>query len=116
MTKREKLNYIMETYGKDETVKEFVDHEIELLDNKAKSNEKRKEKKAKEFAEIEDKIMTVFSDEDFGIGITVTEIESELNYEYTKQKLTPRVNALVEKGKLVRGTYKRTPVFSAPKN
>lgn len=117
MTKREKLNYIMETYGvNDETVKEFCDHEIELLDNKAKSNEKRKEKKAKEFAEIEDKIMTVFSDEDFGIGITVTEIESELNYEYTKQKLTPRVNALVEKGKLVRDTYKRTPVFSAPKN
>jgi len=111
MTKREKLNYIMETYGKDETVKEFVDHEIELLDNKAKSNEKRKEKKAKEFAEIESKIMGVF-EENKNTPITVTEIESELDYEYTKQKITPRVNALVKKGFLVRNTFKRTPVFS----
>ncbi len=111
MTKREKLNYIMETYGNDETVKEFCDHEIELLDNKAKSNEKRKEKKAKEFAEIENKILDVFSN-NVGTPITVSEIESELDYEYTKQKLTPRVNALVEKGAIVKGFYKRQPVFT----
>ena len=110
MTKREKLNYIMETYGKDEMVKEYVDHEIELLDNKAKSNEKRKEKKAKEFAEIENKIMEVFKD-NVGVPITVTEIESELDYEYTKQKLTPRVNNLALNGAITKTTYKRQPVF-----
>lgn len=110
MTKREKLNYIMETYGKDETVKEFVDHEIELLDNKAKSNEKRKEKKAKEFAEIESKIMGVF-EENKNTPITVSELECELDNEFTKQKLTPRVNALVKKGFIERTVYKRTPVF-----
>lgn len=110
MTKREKLNYFMETYGTDEIVSEYVAHEVELLDNKAKSNEKRKEKKAKEFAEIENKIMSVFED-NVGVPITVTEIESELDYEYTKQKITPRVNALVKKGTLTRNTIKRTPVF-----
>lgn len=110
MTKREKLNYIMETYGKDETVKEFVDHEIELLDNKAKSNEKRKAKKAEENSHIENEIMEVFKDNK-GVAITVTEIESELDYKYTKQKLTPRVNALVGKGSLERKYYKRQPVF-----
>lgn len=110
MTKREKLNYIMETFGTDKVVSEYVTHEIELLNNKAKSNEKRKERKAKEFAEIEDKIMAVFSDNK-GTPITVSELECELNGEYTKQKLTPRVNALVEKGSIVRTTFKRTPVF-----
>ena len=110
MTKREKLNYFMETYGNDEIVSEYVAHEVELLDNKAKSNEKRKEKKAKEFAEIEGKIMEVFNDNK-GVPITVTEIESELDYEYTKQKLTPRVNALAVKGAITKTTYKRQPVF-----
>ena len=110
MTKREKLNYIMETFGNDEIVKEYVAHEVELLDNKAKSNEKRKAKKAEENAHIENEIMEVFTDNK-GIAITVTEIESELNYKYSKQKLTPRVNALVTNGSLVRDTYKRQPVF-----
>lgn len=100
----------METYGKDETVKEFVDHEIELLDNKAKSNEKRKAKKAEENALIEDEIMVVFKD-NVNTPITVTEIESELDFKYSKQKITPRVNALVKKGLVVRNTFKRTPVF-----
>lgn len=110
MTKREKLNYIMETFGTDEIVSEYVAHEVELLDNKAKSNEKRKEKKAKEFAEIENEIMGVFT-ENKKVPITVSELACELDYKYTKQKLTPRVNSLVEKGSLVRDTFKRTPVF-----
>ena len=110
MTKREKLNYFMETYGNDEIVSEYVAHEVELLDNKAKSNEKRKAKKAEENAHIENEIMEVFS-ANVGTPITVSEIESELDYKYTKQKLTPRVNALVGKGVIKRETYKRTPVF-----
>lgn len=111
MTKREKLNYFMETYGNDEIVSEYVAHEVELLDNKAKSNEKRKAKKAEENAHIENEIMEVFS-ANVGTPITVSELESELDYKYTKQKITPRVSALVSKGFLVRGLYKRQPVFT----
>lgn len=110
MTKREKLNYIMETFGNDEIVKEYVAHEVELLDNKAKSNEKRKAKKAEENAHIENEIMEVFKD-NANTPITVTEIESELDFKYSKQKITPRVNALVKSGYIVRNTFKRTPVF-----
>ena len=111
MTKREKLNYIMETFGNDEIVSEYVAHEVELLDNKAKSNEKRKAKKAEENAHIENEIMEVFKDNK-GIAITVTELECELDNKYTKQKLTPRVNALVSKGAISRSVYKRQPVFT----
>ena len=100
----------METFGNDEIVKEYVAHEVELLDNKAKSNEKRKAKKAEENAHIENEIMEVFKDNK-GVAITVTEIESELDFKYSKQKITPRVNALVKKGSLTRNTIKRTPVF-----
>ena len=34
MTKRETLNYIIENYGKDEIVKAFATHELELIDKK----------------------------------------------------------------------------------
>ena len=114
MTKREKLNYFMETYGNDEIVSEYVAHEVELLDNKAKSNEKRKAKKAEENAHIENEILEVFKD-NVEVPITVTEIESELDGKYTKQKLTPRVNALVEKGFVERNTYRRQPIFTMHK-
>ena len=100
----------METFGNDEIVKEYVAHEVELLDNKAKSNEKRKAKKAEENAHIEDEIMVIFKD-NANTPITVSDLESELDYKYTKQKLTPRVKALVEKGSIVRDTYKRQPIF-----
>ena len=100
----------METFGNDEIVKEYVAHEVELLDNKAKSNEKRKAKKAEENAHIEDEIMVIFK-ENPNTPITVSELASELDYKYTKQKLTPRVKALVEKSVLARHTFKRQPVF-----
>ena len=111
MTKREKLNYFMETYGNDEIVSEYVAHEVELLDNKAKSNEKRKAKKAEENAKLEKEILGVF-ESNIETPITVTEIECELDYKYTKQKITPRVNALVSKGTIERNTVRRQPVFT----
>lgn len=111
MTKREVLNYIKETYKEDATVQEYVEHEIELLDNKVKSNEKRKERRAEEQAEMENQILKIL--EDVNVA-TATEIADEFGVKF--QKVTPRLKALVLQGKIEKSTKGKNTYFSVKRD
>ncbi len=97
MTKREYLDYFMEKFGTDENVKAYVEHEKELLANKAKSNEQRKANKIAENKALEDKIFELLSSVDLA---TATEIGAE--FKLTSQRVTPRLTAMVNDGRIVR--------------
>ena len=70
ITKRDTLNYLIETYANDTRVVEFAKHEIELLDNKNSS--KKPSVSATENVEIANKIVEILKDNDK--LMTVTEI------------------------------------------
>ena len=106
MTKREVLNYIKETYKEDATIQEYVKHEIELLDNKVNSNEKRKERRAEEQAEMENQIYEILKEVKVA---TATEIADELGVKF--QKVTPRLKALVTQGKVEKSTKGKSTYF-----
>lgn len=73
LTKREVLNYLIENYGKDETVDMFARHEIELLDRK---NSNRKDKSNDEDIKLTDMIINAMKDmsSDEKTQFTITEI------------------------------------------
>ena len=107
MTKREVLNYIKETYKEDATIQEYVKHEIELLDNKVKSNEKRKERRAEEQAEMENQILEILKEVNVA---TATEIADEIGVKF--QKVSPRLKALILRGEVEKSTKGKNTYFS----
>ena len=70
ITKRDTLNYLIETYGNDTRVVEFARHEIELLDNKNSS--KKPSVSATENVEIANKLVEVLKASEK--PLTITEI------------------------------------------
>ena len=107
MTKREVLNYIKETYKEDATIQEYVKHEIELLDNKVKSNEKRKERRAEEQAEMENQILEILREVNVA---TATEIADEIGVKF--QKVSPRLKALILRGEVEKSTKGKNTYFN----
>jgi len=59
LTNREVLNYLIETYGKDEIVSKYANHQLELLDRK---NSNRKDKSNDEDIKLTDMIINVMKD------------------------------------------------------
>lgn len=107
MTKKEVLNYLKETYKEDATVQEYVAHEIELLENKAKSNERRKAQKKADQAEMEEKIYKVLSEVSVA---TAKEIADEIGVKF--QQVTPRLTAMVNDGRANRRVEGKNVFFS----
>lgn len=73
LTNREVLNYLIETYGKDEIVSKYATHQLELLDRK---NSNRKDKSNDEDIKLTDMIINAMKDmaTDEKTQFTVTEI------------------------------------------
>ena len=70
ITKRDTLNYLIETYANDTRVVEFAKHEIELLDNKNSS--KKPSVSATENVEIANKLVEILKASEN--AMTITEI------------------------------------------
>ena len=99
MTKREVLNYVIDTYATDEVLVAYAKHEIELLDKKGAN--KTETKTQKENAKIMENIVAIFR--------TITEPISikDFSEKYpeiaiSNQKMTALFTKLVNTGTLKR--------------
>lgn len=110
MTKREVYELIKETvkgFENEEFIAEFCDKEIELLDKKNASNEKRKEKRKAENKALDNQIITILQEVETA---TCKEIADELGLSF--QKVTPRLTELENNGVVTREITKKVPFFS----
>ena len=102
LTNREVLNYLIETYGKDEIVSKYATHQLELLDRK---NSNRKDKSNDEDIKLTDMIINAMKDMSNSekTQFTITEILNHATLkdyvcESTKKVLSnPKVTALLRK-------------------
>lgn len=93
---------VVEAAGREDLVA-FVDGRVALLNKKSSSKSKASEAKAAENAELEETILGALSE----VGaMTVSEIAETLNHEYTPQKLTSRITAMVNDGRVIREKIK----------
>ena len=92
---------VVEAAGREDLVA-FVDGRVALLNKKSNSKSKASEAKAAENAGLEETILDVLSD----TGMTVSEVAEALNHEYTPQKLTSRITAMVNDGRVIREKVK----------
>lgn len=109
VTKKEMfLKAIAET--KDEDLKAFFNHEIELLDRKAERSANATRKPTKNQIaneEIKSNILDYIKE----VGdVTIAMIKD--HFDLSSQKVTPLVNALVDEGKAVKTVDKRVAHYS----
>lgn len=113
MTKREKFNALLEIaeVKSNPTLKEFIEHELELLEKKNASKSTTMTKEQKANAELKDKIVEEMQD---GKQYTITDMLKELPCcaELTNQKVSSLVRQLVADNVLVRIEDKRKAYFS----
>lgn len=109
MTKVQMFNAIKEVEGLTPAMVEFIDHEIELLNNK--SANKKATKTQEENVEIKAVIKSVLTAE----GATVTEIQSknEVLSNLSNQRVSALLRQLVEAGEAVKTTDKKKSYFAA---
>ena len=101
MTKREVINAMLknEVITSNKDWKEFLDHEIELLNKKAESRKNAQTKAQKENAELKAEVLPYVTAE----GATVTEILARVGSEkiVTSQKMTAVLKALEVDGSVI---------------
>jgi len=108
ITKRDRYTEILNYVADDEELTKFVEHEIELIDNRAEAEKVRRAKKAKEVDALSEAILNQIP-EDF---ITVDELTEAVRtiegYEdVTRNKITSRVGKFVEARKVMKGMIKQ---------
>lgn len=103
MTNKEKFAMVIEAIKGNENeamLKEFLENEIAKIEKREASAEKRKAQKLEANAEMEAKILEIMLD--VNQIVTVKEIANELGVSF--QKITPRMTALLNTGKVKRTT------------
>lgn len=109
-TKKDMFNEILNSHDLTEAQRDFIKHEIELLDKKSAGN--RKPTKTQVANEgIKADIVNSMVD---GERYTVTELikSNEALADYSNQKISALVGQLVKDGKVVRSTEKGKTYFS----
>jgi len=96
LTNREVLNYLLETYGKDEIVSVYANHQLELLDRK---NSNRKDKSNEEDIKLTDMIINAIKDmsSDTKAQFTITEI---LNHDTLKDYVCENTGKVLSNSKV----------------
>lgn len=96
LTNREVLNYLIETYGKDEIVSKYATHQLELLDRK---NSNRKDKSNDEDIKLTDMIINAMKDmsSDEKAQFTITEI---LNHATLKDYICENTGKVLSNSKV----------------
>ena len=108
MTKKDMFNAIKAVEGLSQEMKDFIDHEIELLEKK--SSNKKATKTQEENVEIKAEIKAVLTAE----GATVTEIQSrsEILSNLSNQRVSALLRQLIDAGEVVKTTDKKKSYFA----
>lgn len=110
VTKKDMFNAIItmaEELGR-EDVKEFAEHELELLAKRNSADSKAKQAKAAENAALADKIVEFLAGQDKGIA----PLEIATAVGISTQKASPILRGLVDDGRLTVTTEKRKNFYS----
>ena len=107
MTKKQYFGVLLELVKGNEDLENFINHEIELLEKKSTSGTKTKNQVENESIKVE--ILNAL--QEFGKGVTVTEIMGKVAY--SNQKLSALLKQLVEENKVERVEEKRKVFFKA---
>ena len=108
MTKIEKYEALMNKYNLEKEDKDFLVHEIELLKAKKANKKPTKEQEANEKLKAE--IIKVLGTNRHTVS-AVWKSKAEWLAEYSNQKFSALMNALVDEGKLGKVTDKRVSYF-----
>lgn len=110
MTKKEMFGFIAEAMSDNESVVEFCNHEIELLERKASKSGSTKTQK--ENVAIMDSILECLGT--VGKPVTITEFQSACPEmaQFSNQKLSALLKKLVDGGKVVKTIDKKKSFFS----
>lgn len=110
VTKRDMFNFIKDSMADNQSVVDFCNHEIELLDRKASKSGSTKTQKENEV------IMTsiVKSLKSVGCPVTITEFQSKCPEmaNFSNQKLSALLKKLVDKGTVTKTVDKKKSYFS----
>ena len=110
LTKRDVLNYMIETYSKDEKVVEYATHEIELLDKKA--SYKGETKVQKENVAIMETIVETLGKLAKPSRIADIQGANETLSTLSNQKMSALLKKLVDNKTIVKTTDKKITYFS----
>ena len=108
MTKIEKYEALMNKYDLEKEDKDFLVHEIELLKAKKLNKKPTKEQEANEKLKAE--ILKVIGGNRVTVS-TVWKSKEKWLLEYSNQKFSALMNAMVDEGKLGKLTDKRVSYF-----
>ena len=110
LTKRDVLNYMINTYSNDEMVVAYATHEIELLDNKKVSRTETKTQKAN--AEL--KVVIVDTLNNLAKPVRITELQNANPQlaELSNQKISALLKQLVDSKEVVKTIEKKIAYFS----
>ena len=112
VTKKMKFEALIEKYGMTGEDKEFLMHEIELI--KAKAANKKPTKVQEENEALKAEILEVIGDKALTVS-TVWKSKDEWILNYSNQKFSALMNAMVEDGILTKTTEKRVSYFAKAK-
>lgn len=108
LTKRQMFAQIKDKYPLTEAEVAFIDHEIDLLEKKNTSGERKPTATQKANEGIKESILVVLED---GEKKTVTDIVKAIDGEYTNQKISALMRQLVEDNKVEKIVEKRKSYF-----
>lgn len=104
-TKREFFGELREIVKENAELVAFIDHEVELLDNK--KGKSGVTKTQKENAEIKENLLAEMTNFDKAMTISEMQAESDLMAKYSNQKLSALLKQMVENDKTVVKTVEK---------
>lgn len=107
ITKRENFEAILELVKDNEELTAFVQHEIELIDNRTAKHKEYRAKKAAEGDALMEAVFETLGDEFVTVDAITEAINATEGYEdITKGKVVARLTKLVNAGRAERGDIK----------
>ena len=113
LTKVEKFNMVLEMVKDNEMLKEFIEHELELLANKRVGSDKAKAKSNAENEKLKADLLVALRE--YGKPVTVSDFHDNSPSAVamlSTSKLTHLLTKLKEEGKVVRTEVKKRPYYS----
>ena len=113
LTKKDKFNMVLELVKDNPTLKEFIEHELELLENKKSGSDKAKAKKDAETEKLKADLLVALKE--YGEPVTVTDFHDKSTSTVASlsvSKLTSLLTSLRKDGKVVREEIKKRPYYS----
>ena len=113
LTKKEKFAMVLEMVSENEMLKDFIQHEIELLEKKVNGSDKARAKKNAENEKLKADLLIAL--EEYGEPVTVTDFHDKSPSTVATlsvSKLTSLLTSLKNEGKVVRTEIKKRPYYS----